>query len=776
MRASDIDTTWSHLLRHCVGGWLLLCLPLGLWLCFQLNTTLQQSQQQQRYQQLQQSTQLIQQTLAALVSGSSENLSSQQIQQTVINQLPFDVDAVWLRNTAGKTLPLVLPTDRSSAARATEQQAQWVPLTAPHQGWQLGVHYTSAANTLHPLTAATLGFGLLSWMLLSTAWWRWGRNQRQLSQITQRFQQTLDFAGDALFYVRPKNGQIVHANAQISKLLGYAVNEVRHVPPATLFKRSGRRRYFQLVKQVQREGYGEAHNLIFCRKDGSTFYGSVHARLGKLGRETIVHGVLRDVTKARETELELRQKNRDLRLLNRLANQLAGKQTLNDILSLCLQTLCQSFSAAGGGIYLMRQKNTYLKLVSHLNLNDDELFAIHELTPQNSIVGQAATSGQPYLATDLATHPLLASPIVAQNGWQSLVAIPLAAQAQVVGVLFLFDRKEDAFSRDDTQLLLAAGNQIGTAIHQVELNAALEWQSRLTQASNRELEKSRQKMDLHLSHLEESNRALERLDSMKNSFLSLASHELRTPLTYILPAIELLEQKLNGNDKETAQLLDAIDQGGRRLKYIVGDLLQMARIEARDIYLAREAIDLNRLFDNLYQQVQQTLQQRQLTLFVPQVPADLTVFGDKDHLHNLVYRLLENAIKFTPDAGEIFLEVCRIERHQLLQQKEHLVRFNAAFFQEQLPDAMAQITVRDTGIGIDPEDCVRIFDKFTNAGDIREHFTSTTSFGGQGVGLGLALTKGLIEIQGGMVWVESERENERPGAAFHLLMPLEAPE
>ena len=83
----------------------------------------------------------------------------------------------------------------------------------------------------------------------------------------------------------------------------------------------------------------------------------------------------------------------------------------------------------------------------------------------------------------------------------------------------------------------------------------------------------------------------------------------------------------------------------------------------------------------------------------------------------------------------------------------------------------AQVTVRDSGIGIDPEDQVMVFDKFYEAGPITDHFSSHTRFGGRGVGLGLALVKGMVESHGGMVWLESAGTRVG-GSAFHVLLPL----
>jgi signal transduction histidine kinase len=103
-----------------------------------------------------------------------------------------------------------------------------------------------------------------------------------------------------------------------------------------------------------------------------------------------------------------------------------------------------------------------------------------------------------------------------------------------------------------------------------------------------------------------------------------------------------------------------------------------------------------------------------------------------------------------------------------------LQQFRDQFFQQELAPAYLQLTVADTGIGIDPEEHLHIFDKFYEVGESHSHFTSKTRFGGKGVGLGLALVKGMIEAHNGVVWVESAG-TKVGGSAFHLLLPLAAP-
>ena len=130
--------------------------------------------------------------------------------------------------------------------------------------------------------------------------------------------------------------------------------------------------------------------------------------------------------------------------------------------------------------------------------------------------------------------------------------------------------------------------------------------------------------------------------------------------------------------------------------------------------------------------------------------ADLPVIeGDGQRLHQAMWNVVSNAIKYTPDGGSI-----RILGHQI--------------------EDMVHVSVQDTGVGIPPEETEHIFDRFYVLGDTQLHHTSKTALKGGGLGLGLTVTRGIIEAHGGRIWAESEGHDEEklPGSTFHILLPL----
>ncbi len=591
----------------------------------------------------------------------------------------------------------------------------------------------------------------------------------------RRCRHLLDHAGDAIFFIDPHSGALLEINRQAENLLGYPAGEINALPLESLFPGRQKRRYLRLVRKVLKEGYGKEPSLLFRRKNGTVFFGAVHARLGDLGDDQVVHGVLRDISDIKQIEKQLRQKNRDLALLNHIAHQVSETSDIKQTLSLILDQVVQDLSASGGGIYLLRHQGNDLHLLNHRGIDDAVLSDLRRMAPGQGVLGRVAASGELYATADLRHDSGDLPQAAGQAGWQGVCAVPLVANDRPTGALFLFTHHRRRFSCEERGLLLAIGKQVGAAVQSAELFDSLNWQHRLTQASNRELEHSRRQLHGNLQDLARANRVLEQQERIKNHFLTLASHELRTPLTYIISGTELLSSTLGGrlNDEEQ-QILAALREGGDRLHDIVQNLLEIARIESRAIYLEQGEVPFTAIFESLAERYRPLLTQRSLRLFVAPFPTDCAFKGDTLQLIKVFEHLLENAFKFTPAGGRVDIRAelkCAGEIRALKDQRHH---FSPTFFAPPFADGYLQICVRDTGVGIDPEEQVRIFDKFYEVGDTNQHFTSRTRFGGKGVGLGLALVKGIVEIHGGMVWVDSPGTSPQApgGSAFYILLPL----
>lgn len=237
--------------------------------------------------------------------------------------------------------------------------------------------------------------------------------------------------------------------------------------------------------------------------------------------------------------------------------------------------------------------------------------------------------------------------------------------------------------------------------------------------------------------LEEKNIALSRLDRLKDEFLANTSHELRTPLNGI---IGMAESVLAGNagalPKKAADSLDMVVASGRRLSNLVNDILDFSKLKNRDLELRRTAVDVRALTELVLAVSAPLARGKQLKLS-NRIPRDLPlVYGDEDRLQQILFNLIGNAIKFT-ESGEVTVSACS-------------------------GNPKVEIAVADSGIGIPEDQFEQIFQSFEQADAAADR-----RFGGSG--LGLPITRQLIELHGGQIQVKS---NLGQGSTFRFTLPI----
>jgi signal transduction histidine kinase len=256
------------------------------------------------------------------------------------------------------------------------------------------------------------------------------------------------------------------------------------------------------------------------------------------------------------------------------------------------------------------------------------------------------------------------------------------------------------------------------------------------------------------NQLKDTQQALERLDRRKSDFIAVAAHELKTPLTLIEGYVSILcesHKKVNPQSSEM-QLLNGVRNGTVRLRSIVDDMIDVSMIDNNLLSLNFQPVWLNRLFILLQNELTDSLNERQQVFNIePFLGSEELTFGDPERLLQVFRNVLMNAIKYTPDCGSI-----RISGRKL--------------------PGFTEVTITDTGIGIDPEDQPIIFEKFTRLESTSLHSSGKTKFKGGGPGLGLHIAKGIVESHCGAIWAESPGYDEKnlPGSTFHMLLPVRA--
>ena len=264
-------------------------------------------------------------------------------------------------------------------------------------------------------------------------------------------------------------------------------------------------------------------------------------------------------------------------------------------------------------------------------------------------------------------------------------------------------------------------------------------------------------LERRLSELQTAYNHLKHLEEAKSSFISVASHELRTPLTVVHSYTQMLQTLPVINNDETAkELIAGMAKGVARLKDIINDMVSVARVELSQTALELAPISLRNIIRSIEAKQTPIACERNITLTVEIQKKPPIINGDLEQLGSAISRIVSNAIKYTPDGGQVTLRASRLEKDTKEGQ------------------TFAEIIITDTGVGIALEKQKLIFDKFSTATDVTLHSSSKTNFMGGGAGLGLTIAKGIIESHNGRIWVESEGYDPEklPGSKFFILLPV----
>ncbi|HEY4720035.1 MAG TPA: ATP-binding protein, partial [Candidatus Methylomirabilis sp.] len=332
--------------------------------------------------------------------------------------------------------------------------------------------------------------------------------------------------------------------------------------------------------------------------------------------------------------------------------------------------------------------------------------------------------------------------------------VPLIAQGRPIGVLGV-DRKYSRRPLEPAtvELLQLFAGQAALAIE----NARLYEEQRL---SAQHLEST---VETRTRELQEAMRRVEQASRFKSEFLATMSHELRTPLNAIIGFSELLRDQQFGplNDKQT-RYVQNVWTSGKYLLQLINDILDLSKVEAGKLEIQPESLDLGEALHAALNQLRSLAEPKGLHMDLRMADGLALLTADPVRFNQILYNLLSNAVKFTPPGGKITLSA-RVQRATSNVQSSKSHDVGPWTSDEQ---TFVEISVEDTGIGIKAEDLPRLFQEFTqlDASLSRQH---------QGTGLGLALTKKLVELHGGRIWAESRGEGQ--GTTFTFTLPLKRP-
>jgi len=603
--------------------------------------------------------------------------------------------------------------------------------------------------------------------------------KREVDKTARRYKCLLEGAGNAIFVFNADTNQLQEVNRKGTELFGYSKEEMLALTGKDLTPALERRRFSDLVRRVKRRGRGRVDSLTFRCKENEEFLGEVEARLIDLDDEKVVHVTVRDITYKNRAEKEIKQRNRELSILNSIIAKANESLQMDKVLEIILTETIEAFGAESGMIHLLDGAGNKMSIAIQRNMEQGMV----PLIDRNSCPANERLCCHTLPSTQ--ARPCQIALAAGEHGWKSLAGVPLFANKKPVGVLHIFSGTPRSYSQEDVRFLNTVGNQLGMLIDHARVFAELSWKTEelmrsytLLEKNSHQLALSQKRLKTNLALVERANKDLERLDRMKTHFLGIVSHEFKTPLTSIIGGTQFLIASSTEWNSEEQRLLSIVHEGGARLNDIVTNLLKVARLESKNFSLSKAPVNMGKILHDLNEQFTPVLEERRQKLVLGHIETVPSFFADREYLEEVFSQLLENAIKFSSDGGEIFISAQIVDRSVLEPKRDILAVFNENFLDGGGPASYIQVEFRDTGIGIDKHDHIHIFDKFYGAGDIRHHSSGRTKFQGKGPGLGLSIVKGMIEAHGGMVWVESPNQDpeKSPGSSFFVLLPTEEAE
>ena len=314
----------------------------------------------------------------------------------------------------------------------------------------------------------------------------------------------------------------------------------------------------------------------------------------------------------------------------------------------------------------------------------------------------------------------------------SYLGVPIPIADEIVGVLSVQStEQENRFDENDLRLLSTIASSVGVALRNAQLFEEVE----------------QAKMEA-----ENATKIAEKANEAKSAFLSTVSHELRTPLTSVLGFAKIINKRLNekvfpilpGDDPKTAKTVNQVNENlqvviseGERLTHLINDVLDLAKIEAGRMEWNQENVSLAEVVERAISATTSLFEQKNLKL-IKKIDASVPdIVGDPDKLIQVVINLFSNAVKFT-DKGDV---TCKV-----YQKNNEVI-----------------VSVKDTGIGIAPEDYGAVFEQFKQVGG------DTLTDKPKGTGLGLPICKEIVEHHSGRIWVDSEIGK---GSTFSFAIPF----
>ncbi|MBN1877287.1 MAG: GAF domain-containing sensor histidine kinase [Anaerolineae bacterium] len=408
----------------------------------------------------------------------------------------------------------------------------------------------------------------------------------------------------------------------------------------------------------------------------------------------------------------LKQLQQQVMFLNRMvaiSRLLNSTVDFNHLLQLIMDTATEILEAEASSILLVDEHTGDLFFVASSGTPQEELSQI-KVPMEGSIAGTIVKSGEPLIVGDVSQdsrHYAGVDDSLGSFHTQSILGVPLNLRTHCIGVLEVLNKcNGEPFNQGDVEILLSLASQAAVAIENARL----------------------------IRSLRDANRRLAELDSLKSNFISIVSHELRTPLMVVLGYAGFLRE--HSAPSATGEI-DMVLKGARQLQSIIDQITNLEYLEHGLGDQERVCFKLQDLIDEVSEQWRPLADGKRQTLRKNFPARPITVCVDRSQIGLALSNLLNNAVTFTPEEGQLEVSI-----------RPHT--------------GMVAVSVVDTGIGIAKEKLERIFDRFYQ---VEDHLTRHH----EGLGVGLSVAKEIVELHGGRIWAESVVGR---GSRFTFMLPI----
>jgi signal transduction histidine kinase len=432
------------------------------------------------------------------------------------------------------------------------------------------------------------------------------------------------------------------------------------------------------------------------------------------------------------------RRNRELERLRQLAAAMLAGRGRDDLARDVAQAAADLLEAQAASVAFLVEEGRFLRVAASVGALEPTVGML--IPVDGSLVGSVVTEDAPALSDSVDDDPRSWKAPVLPVPLGTAAIVPLRTAGVVIGVVSVYNRQDGRpFDAADVELLETLGDQVVVGLERALM-----------------LDESRR----NEHRLATANLELQRATRLKSEFLANMSHELRTPLNAIIGFSDLLLQNdLGPLAPIQRDFLESILRNGRHLLGLINSVLDLAKIEAGRMTLDLVTTDVRQAITGAVTDTAalRTGKRQGCTLNLDDAP--LTIVADPTRVRQVLYNLLSNASKFTPEGGELTLTaICTraplpVPAERSGEQPKLETR------------AAVWVSVIDTGIGIEPDDMPKLFEEFSQveSGPDRPQ---------QGTGLGLALCRKFIEMHGGAIGAESIPGR---GSTFWFILPVEGP-